>query len=216
MGGERRYCASHQEMRESVVRGLDGPGMSPLDVFPRSWQHLPGLPQELEHRQRKLARLQVPLHSHSMAMTACARNDHMRDCFPGLHFVGPPCLVSLGVLAHQTASPARHCPGPCKRALSHSCCLQSLSVEIAVAVNCELPRCLWVPMGWYGCVLVQEEGVLFLPFEQRMTRDIQQRRSARRGKGSGTLSAAPTVSDASASKASLLQDLPSGPSDAVV
>ncbi|CAK0782529.1 hypothetical protein CVIRNUC_005747 [Coccomyxa viridis] len=114
------YCASHQEMRESVVRGLDGPGMSPLDVFPRSWQHLPGLPQELEHRQRKLARL-------------------------------------------------------------------------------------------------QEEGVLFLPFEQRMTRDIQQwreRRSARRGKGSGTSSVKPTISDASTSKASLLQDLPSGPSDA--
>ena len=74
-------------------------------------------------------------------------------------------------------------------------------------------------MGWYGCVLVQEEGVLFLPFEQRTTRDIQQwreRRWARRGKGSGTSSAAPTVSDASASKASLLQDLPSGPSDAAV
>ena len=84
-----RYCASHQEMRESVVRGLDGPGMSPLDVFPRSWQHLAGLPAELEHRQRKLARLQVPLHSLSMAMTACARNDCMRVCFPGLHFVGP-------------------------------------------------------------------------------------------------------------------------------
>lgn len=55
----RRYCASHQEMREAVVRGLDGPGMSPLDVFPRSWASVPGLQQELEHRQRKLARLQV-------------------------------------------------------------------------------------------------------------------------------------------------------------
>ena len=69
------------------------------------------------------------------------------------------------------------------------------------------------------CVHTQEEGVLFLPFEQRMTRDIQQwrdRRSARRGKGSGASAAAPTISDASASRASLLQDLPSGASDAVV
>ena len=68
-------------------------------------------------------------------------------------------------------------------------------------------------------MLVQEEGVLFLPFEQRMTRDIQQwreRRSARRGKGSGTSSVKPTISDASTSKANLLQDLHSCPSDAVV
>ena len=78
-------------------------------------------------------------------------------------------------------------------------------------------------MGPHGALLwvraLQEEGVLFLPFEQRMTRDIQQwreRRSARRGKGSGMSSAAPTVRDASASKASLLRDLPSGPSDAMV
>ena len=69
------------------------------------------------------------------------------------------------------------------------------------------------------CKLMQEEGVLFLPFEQRMTRDIKQwreKRSARRGKASGTSSLAPTISDASTSKANLLQDLPSGPSDAVV
>ena len=104
----RRYCASHQEMRESVVRGLDGPGMSPLDVFPRSWQHLPGLPQELEHRQRKLARLQVPLHSHSMAMTACAHSQQS-ICSPGLHHVGPQAGCTMGgcIVAHQTGYPAR-------------------------------------------------------------------------------------------------------------
>ena len=43
-----------------MVRGLDGPGLSPLDVYPRSWQHVEGLQQEVEHRQRKLAKLQVP------------------------------------------------------------------------------------------------------------------------------------------------------------
>ena len=63
---DRRYCASHQEMRESVVRGLDGPGLSPLDVYPRPWRHVDGLKAELEHRQQKLARLQVYRHqSHS-------------------------------------------------------------------------------------------------------------------------------------------------------
>ena len=89
-----RYCASHQEMRESVVRGLDGPGMSPLDIFPRAWQHLPGLQSELEHRQRKLARLQVPLHSHCLAMMVCGHCDHIGHeqksmCFPGVHHAGP-------------------------------------------------------------------------------------------------------------------------------
>ena len=58
----RRYCASHQEMREAVVRGLDGPGLSPLDVYPRSWEHVEGLKAEVEHRQRKLAQLQVQAH----------------------------------------------------------------------------------------------------------------------------------------------------------
>ena len=46
-------------MREAIVRGLDGPGLSPLDVYPTSWQHVEGLQPELEHRQRKLAKLQV-------------------------------------------------------------------------------------------------------------------------------------------------------------
>ncbi|CAL5228655.1 g11824 [Coccomyxa viridis] len=123
------YCASHQEMREAVVRGLDGPGLSPLDVYPRSWQHVEGLQQEVEHRQRKLAKL-------------------------------------------------------------------------------------------------QEEGVLFLPFEQRMTRDMQQRRdrrTARRLKGVSAPSLGSSGSEAwpgsglgsDTSKASLLQDIPSGPSDAL-
>lgn len=54
-----RYCASHQEMREAIVRGLDGPGMSPLDVHPASWRHVEGFEAEMEHRQRRLAQLQV-------------------------------------------------------------------------------------------------------------------------------------------------------------
>lgn len=63
-----RYCASHQEMREAVVRGLDGPGISPLDVHPASWRHCEGFQAEMEHRQRKLATLQVRAHAHSMAL----------------------------------------------------------------------------------------------------------------------------------------------------
>ena len=60
--------------------------------------------------------------------------------------------------------------------------------------------------------------MLFLPFEQRMTRDIQQRRERRAvrrtAKSTDAKSLAATESDVS--KASLLEDLPSGPSDAVV
>ena len=66
---------------------------------------------------------------------------------------------------------------------------------------------------------MQQEGVLFLPFEQRMTRDLQQwreRRAGRCGKGEGMSSEAAASSNASANVASLLQDLPVGCSDAVV
>ena len=113
-----------------MVRGLDGPGMSPLDVFPRSWQHLPGLPQELEHRQRKLARLQVPLQSHSMALTACAHNEHKSISSPGLHYVGPHAWYIMDAVARQTGSPARQCTGLCHTAPSYQCCLQSVIVEV--------------------------------------------------------------------------------------
>ena len=69
--------------------------------------------------------------------------------------------------------------------------------------------------------------MLFLPFEQRMTRDMQQRRdrrTARLLKGAGAPSLGSSASEAwpgsglgnDTSKASLLQDIPSGPSDAVV
>ena len=49
------------------MRGLDGPGLSPLDVYPRSWRHVDGLQAELEHRQHKLARLQVYRHQSHFA-----------------------------------------------------------------------------------------------------------------------------------------------------
>lgn len=69
--------------------------------------------------------------------------------------------------------------------------------------------------------------MLFLPFEQRMTRDMQQRRdrrAARRLKGVGAPSLGSSAFEAwpgaglgsDTSKASLLQDIPSGLSDAVV
>ncbi|BDA45424.1 hypothetical protein COCOBI_07-2110 [Coccomyxa sp. Obi] len=49
------YCATHQEMREAIARGLDGPGISPLDVHPESWAHVPGFEEEMAHRKAKLA-----------------------------------------------------------------------------------------------------------------------------------------------------------------
>lgn len=71
--------------------------------------------------------------------------------------------------------------------------------------------------------VAQAEGVLFLPFEQRMTRDVQQRRerrAMRRAKGMGTSSLGSAPSQGSLgsdiSKAGLLQGTVSGPSDAPV
>ena len=55
----RRYCATHQEMREAVARGLDGPGISPLDVLPQTWAHCPGFEEEMEHRRRKVEAIKV-------------------------------------------------------------------------------------------------------------------------------------------------------------
>ena len=60
--------------------------------------------------------------------------------------------------------------------------------------------------------------MLFLPFEQRMTRDIQQRRERRavRRTAKSTDAKSLAATDSDISKASLLDDLPSGPSDTVV
>ena len=55
----RRYCATHQEMREAIARGLDGPGISPLDVMPQTWAHCPGFEEEMEHRCRKVEAIKV-------------------------------------------------------------------------------------------------------------------------------------------------------------
>ena len=57
-----RYCATHQEMREAIARGLDGPGISPLDVMPETWAHCPGFKEEMEHRRRKIEAIKVCLH----------------------------------------------------------------------------------------------------------------------------------------------------------
>ena len=54
-----RYCATHQEMREAIARGLDGPGISPLDVYPQTWAHCPGFKEEMEHRRRKIEAIKV-------------------------------------------------------------------------------------------------------------------------------------------------------------
>ena len=58
-GVGRRYCATHQEMREAIARGLDGPGISPLDVMPQTWAHCPGFEEEMEHRRRKVEAIKV-------------------------------------------------------------------------------------------------------------------------------------------------------------
>ncbi len=50
-----RYCASHQELRELAVRGVDAPGMHVLDVTPRSFAHLPGFPERMAQREAELA-----------------------------------------------------------------------------------------------------------------------------------------------------------------
>ncbi|KAK9803363.1 hypothetical protein WJX73_008872 [Symbiochloris irregularis] len=45
------YCASHQEMRELAIRGIDGPGMHVLDVCPDAFKHLPGWEQAVAERK---------------------------------------------------------------------------------------------------------------------------------------------------------------------
>ena len=42
-----RYCATHQELRELAVRGVDAPGLHVLDVCPESFKHLPGFPERI-------------------------------------------------------------------------------------------------------------------------------------------------------------------------
>lgn len=48
------YCASHQEMREMAVRGVDGPGLSTMDLHPESYAHLEGYEEALAQRRRKV------------------------------------------------------------------------------------------------------------------------------------------------------------------
>lgn len=48
------YCASHQEMRELVIRGVDGPGLHTMDVQPEAYKHLPGYEEALKKRRRKV------------------------------------------------------------------------------------------------------------------------------------------------------------------
>ncbi|GAB4814581.1 hypothetical protein N2152v2_001627 [Parachlorella kessleri] len=51
------YCASHQEIRELAVRGVDGPGMHIMDVLPHSWDHIPGHEKVRENRQAIVAQM---------------------------------------------------------------------------------------------------------------------------------------------------------------
>lgn len=49
------YCASHQELRELAVRGVDGPGMHIMDVLPHAYDHLPGHEEVVKARQEVVA-----------------------------------------------------------------------------------------------------------------------------------------------------------------
>ena len=48
------YCASHQELRELAVRGIDGPGEHILDVCPDSYRNAPGIDAALLRRKAKI------------------------------------------------------------------------------------------------------------------------------------------------------------------
>ncbi|KAL4544872.1 hypothetical protein Ndes2526B_g00808 [Nannochloris sp. 'desiccata'] len=48
------YCASHQEIREMALRGVDGPGMHILDVLPDSFQHVDGAEEVLKKRKKEV------------------------------------------------------------------------------------------------------------------------------------------------------------------
>lgn len=48
------YCASHQELRELAVRGVDGPGLHILDVCPDSYANAPGIENALQQRKIKV------------------------------------------------------------------------------------------------------------------------------------------------------------------
>lgn len=51
------YCASHQELRELAVRGVDGEGIYVLDMTPQSYEHNEGFKEAMEARKNKLALL---------------------------------------------------------------------------------------------------------------------------------------------------------------
>jgi Cys-rich protein (TIGR01571 family) len=47
------YCASHQELREMALRGVDGPGMHIFDVLPDSFRDVDGI-EELVAKRKKV------------------------------------------------------------------------------------------------------------------------------------------------------------------
>jgi Cys-rich protein (TIGR01571 family) len=51
------YCASHQEMRELVVRGVDGPGLHTMDLRPEAYEHLEGYEDVIYQRRRKVQQM---------------------------------------------------------------------------------------------------------------------------------------------------------------
>jgi len=51
------YCASHQELREMAVRGIDGPGHHILDLCPDSYEHVSGAKEAITNRKLEVDRM---------------------------------------------------------------------------------------------------------------------------------------------------------------
>ena len=51
------YCASHQEIREMALRGVDGPGMHILDVLPNSFQKVDGIEAVVAKRKSEVDKM---------------------------------------------------------------------------------------------------------------------------------------------------------------
>ena len=91
------YCSSHQELRELVVRGIDGPGLHILDVLPNSFRQVEGYDSVVVVRQATLqemaaqpphifqSRLRRQVDKTSQDATATGPQDHM---IPGMSVDG--------------------------------------------------------------------------------------------------------------------------------
>ena len=105
-------------MREAVARGLDGPGISPLDVLPQTWAHCPGFEEEMEHRRRKVEAIKVhtpapwPSLLYPLQVTAAAEGKELLSTTGQLALTSWPNLMNscsrLSVLVKREGA-GMHC-----------------------------------------------------------------------------------------------------------